>query len=199
LDIRRALLPNSPLRRFRLIEQLPLPGRGDMSPLAPIILDERMADFLLGLNYLDPVAAEYLHPISPALAAPCHLPLLQPLVSALGEDPRPAVNLVGEPRSGRRGFAAALAGEAGMTLVRLRLERLPAELPARLVELRRIEREAALLRLAVFVDAVSAEIGENKPAPALEDVLERLEAVVLVASGQPVHSQRPIRSVHPPN
>src|SRR5690606_14600263 len=48
------------------------------------------------------------------------------------------------------------------------------------------------------VDAVSAEIGENKPAPALEDVLERLEAFVIVASGQPVHSQRPIRYVHLP-
>ncbi|HLS59063.1 MAG TPA: hypothetical protein VK022_05490, partial [Paracoccaceae bacterium] len=198
LDIRRALLPESPLRRFRLIEQQALPGRVDMSLLAPIMLDERMADFLLGLNYLDPGAAEYLDPVAPALPAPCHLPLLRPLVSALGDDSRPAVDLVGEPRSGRRGFAAALAAEAGMTLVRLRLERLPAELARRLAQLRRIEREAALLRLAVFVDAASADGGESNRATALEDVLERLEAFAIVASGQPVHSQRPIRYVHLP-
>src|SRR3546814_4202350 len=79
LDVRRALLPTMPLRRFRLIE---CPGDG--GPLAPILLDERMADALRGLDYLDPRAREVLEPAPPAVPAPCHLPLLPPLLDEIG-------------------------------------------------------------------------------------------------------------------
>ncbi|MFN4090031.1 MAG: hypothetical protein ACK4QW_13465, partial [Alphaproteobacteria bacterium] len=69
-DVRRALLPTMPLRRFRLVD---CPGDG--GPLSPILLDERMADALWGLDYLDPRAREVLEPAPPAVPAPCHLPL----------------------------------------------------------------------------------------------------------------------------
>lgn len=186
LDVRRALLPTMPLRRFRLVE---CPGDG--GPLSPILLDERMADALCGLDYLDPRAREVLEPAPPAVPAPCHLPMVAPLVAALAEAARPAVNLIGAPRSGRRGVAAAVADRAGMGLLELRLDRLPAEPAARLAVLALVEREAALLRFAVLIDADAA--GEAGPATGLADAVERLEAFLIVVGERPVASDREVR------
>lgn len=197
-EVRQALLPDAPLRRFCLVQHQPLPGRSELGPLSPVTLDERMADFLRGISYLDPAVAEILDPAPPSLLADCHRPLLAPLLNTLQGDSRPAVNLIGEPRSGRRGFAAALAAETGMTLVQLRLDRLSTELPARLAQLRRIEREAALLRLAVIVDAAPADLPELHLAGVLEDVVERLEAFLIVLSAHPVSTDRPVRRLDIP-
>ena len=189
LDVRRALLPTMPLRRFRLVE---CPGDG--GPLSPILLDERMADALCGLDYLDPRARDVLQPASPAVPAPCHLPLVAPLVAVLAEAARPAVNLIGPPRSGRRGVAAAVADRAVMGLLELRLDRLPAEPAARLAVLALIEREAALLRFAVLLDADAAgEPGPGAGPTALADAVERLEAFLIVVGERAVASDREIR------
>src|SRR3546814_3270363 len=78
-----------------------------------------------------------------------------------------------------------------MGLLLLRLDRLPPEPAARLAALALVEREAALLRFAVLVDADTA--GEPGPAAALADAVERLEAFLIVVGERPVASDREIR------
>lgn len=188
MEVRRVLLPTMPLRRFRLIEFGPEPG-----PLAAIHLDERIADCLCGFDYLDPRVSEVLEPTPPAIAAPGHLPLLLPLLDALGTAARPAVNLIGPPRSGRRGVAAAIADRTGMGLLRLRLDRLPQDPSARLATFALIEREAALMRFAVLAEMPASDEPGSANADALADAVERLEVFLIVVGDRPIASRRDVR------
>src|SRR3546814_15887898 len=65
LDVRRALLPTMPLRRFRLIE---CPGDG--GPLAPILPDDRMAAARPGPDSPDPRPPAVRDPAPPPVPPP---------------------------------------------------------------------------------------------------------------------------------
>jgi hypothetical protein len=149
-----ALSPERPLRANRLLE---VHQSGAMSLLsAPLRIDERIAAFIKGLNYLD----ERLTPFLTALADPGMLPTSQKVVAEelrhwlAGADAKGLVQLVGAQSAAKSdvvGRAAALAGRRAFTV--------PADaLPSGAEEIATFERlwsrEARLQPLVLLIQGV---------------------------------------------
>jgi MoxR-like ATPase len=180
------LRPDAPLRRHRLVVlDGAVPGAAAGLPLR---LDERVADYLFGVNRLDARVAHLVRPVAPAPLTPEHREVVDRLASTLAatEGEWPAVNLVGAAGSGRRAVARALAERLGLSLLALDAPRLPAPGPERTATLRLLEREAVLLQCAYLV-----------PDEA-DDVVELLQGLVLVASSEPRQGDRASLAVHVP-
>jgi len=197
LSQRDSFLPGAPLRRFRLITLEPT---ADAMALRPLRLDDRMVDYLLGVNRLDERVATLLVPVPPALLAPSQRVWIDRLWTSIeagaGDGSRPVVNLIGPPRSGKQAAARALCDRAGLDLRRLDLKRLPAAGPERQDLLRLIEREALLLQFALYVDVAAPEDSpESAAALVTPEELDFLQALLIVGSSQRWRSKHEIRFV----
>lgn len=144
------LSESAPLRRFRLLHLALQPAQPIAS--SPMYLDERMVDYLRGVNHPD------------GRLAPAMRPLPDGLLTTGGSDQAARVadhvattrkttgdwlivNLVGPTDSGQRELAQAIASRMGVQVYQLDLIRLDAEARALL------ERESLLLQLAFYVEA----------------------------------------------
>jgi len=111
-----ALLPDAPLRRWRLIELAP--GQGPTS--SPLRIDERILHHLAGLRCVDERLAGLARPVPAAGAelVPSHRRLVGTAVAAWqGREPvLPVIQLVGHDPGAARGVAAAIASELGHEL-----------------------------------------------------------------------------------
>jgi SpoVK/Ycf46/Vps4 family AAA+-type ATPase len=145
------LLPDAPLRRFRLVG---VEHDGSPPGRRPLRLDDRIHDFLLGFDRLDERVARVLRPLEAAPVPPSHKPLVEPLARWLRStglrEPWPALNLVGPPRSGKSTLALAIAARAGLGLLRLAPDRLPQIAAERDELLRLVDREAILRQFVVY-------------------------------------------------
>ena len=152
-----ALSPKRPLRYAHLIEITQAPGQ----PLTGSALhaDERVVNYVKGLNYLD----DRVEPlVTPVIATPGELPPSQEAAiedvlrgwahaSALGEPT--VVQLLGTDASSKRAVAAAVADRIGRQLYRMPVELLPSD-PSALESLARLWwRESMMLPLALYLDA----------------------------------------------
>jgi AAA+ superfamily predicted ATPase len=149
-----AVAASGPLRHWRLIEVDRAPGQ----PLVRSLLrcDERILDFIKGLNRLDEVVGAWLTPIE--MMSGDGDPAAVPTLSHAWGSPHgpPPVVLFGAEASTRAATAAAAARECGRKLFRIEGRALPAA-PVDLDQLTRLwRREAALLPLALLVD-ITAE------------------------------------------
>jgi hypothetical protein len=197
LAARAALLPDSPLRRYRLIAA-DAPA-GAVASASPLRLDERITGYLLGVNRLDERVAELLQPVPRAPLSSDHRDLVDRLhreVAAVTTARRwPVANLVGPAHSGRRAVAQALCERLSLALYALDVARLPAAGPDRRETLRLLEREALLLRFAVYVDTGDAEGGERR-----EDVptavAEQLGLFILLGSHRRWRLERETVAAH---
>ena len=183
------LTPTAPLRRYCLIRL-----DGDLmsegaAALNAITLDERIADYLLGINRIDGRLSQCLRAVAQVQLPKArateiaelarHLPRMQHL---------PAV-FIGTEGSGRRAAAAALAHSQGLGLMEL--------VPERWLEALRagasnhtdrqgfglLAREAVLTRQVFLVDA--GRRGEGEPSLAwrfVEDALDVPEAPFFVVA-----------------
>ena len=163
-----ALSPQRPLRYAKLIEISQPPGQ----PLTGSALraDERVVNYIKGLNYLDDRIEPLVTPLAPP---PGELPPSQQAAiegvlrgwahaAALGE---PAVvQLLGSDASSKRAIGAAVAARAGRRLYRMPVELLPSD-PAALETLARLwARESVLLPLALYLDAGELDLVGDAPA-----------------------------------
>jgi hypothetical protein len=178
------LSPEGPLRRWRLIE-INQPGAQPLTT-SPLRADERIVNYLKGLNYLDDRLATLLQPLPPpadeeaeaAALPPSHQAAVGAILERLQHTAAgrrlPAVQLVGPDRASKQDVAGHVAASLG-----LRLYRLPAELiPAQAGELdtlaRLMQREAALWPLALYLDAHDVERPTSEgQEPALARFLAR--------------------------
>ena len=178
-----AFLPGSPLRQAELVEVEPAPHAGAPLAARPLRLPERIVGFLLGVNRLDEAVAPYVRPLAGAALAPEQAALAERLsleLAAAGDESGP-LQLVGPAGSGRAAVAHALCARIGLHAVALDAALLPERLHARRETLRRLEREAVLLRLAYVVDADLAPVGDDLAA-ALGPAL-----IVATAGPPPLH------------
>ena len=184
---RHALGPEAPLRRYRLVT---LEG-------GALRIEERVFDYLCGANRPDERAAELLSPAGAAPLASAHEKLVERLAgwyrAQAGNGMWPVLNLVGPPASGRQAIAQAFCARLGLRLYRLDTARLPAPGPQRHELFRLLEREAALLEAAFFVDA-----SETDGAEAAAHAIERLGAFLVVASRERRAGARPVLPVAVP-
>ena len=181
-----AVAASGPLRYWGLIEIHPRPDQALIS--APVRADERVVDYIRGLNAADARLEHLCSSLPPQLGDP--LPPSQEAtvgeavsvwVGSEGGSPAPILNLVGPDPVVRAGLAAEVAGRVGCTCCELAPERLLREPdPAGLLRLWR--RETILRRVALFVDPGELRAED---APRLASLLVDAGPAVIVGSREP--------------
>ena len=163
-----ALAPQGPLRYGRLLEiSQPVTMALTSSPLRA---DERIVNFIKGLNTLDDRLATLLEPVgagqAPVLSA-SQLVAVDSVLARLqrsgAETALPIVQLVGPDAGSRLAVAEQSAAALHRGLYRIAPEVLPPAGPDLETFARLLQRESLLLPVAVYVEA---EAAENLPAEA---------------------------------
>lgn len=180
-----ALSPERPLRYWRLIEinqptGTPLTASG-------LRLDERILNFIKGLNYLDDRLSPLLTLITPPplitsgdgpdTHATAVDDLVRRLQGAVALGRLPLIHLLGANSMGKQSLAARTAARLGLELFRLPVDLLPtgageAESFARLWQ-----RETALIPVALYLDAAEPSADGNQPPQILAHFLTRARSL----------------------
>ncbi|HEX8572910.1 MAG TPA: ATP-binding protein [Allosphingosinicella sp.] len=177
-----ALSPEGPLRYWQLI-QIHQPA-GTPLTRAALRADERIVNYVKGLNHLDDRLAALLAPIgdaAPESLPPSHLEVAAKLVRKAGQAGGRFALLGGERESKRR-IAAAVAGALGLVAFRLPAESIPAgaELD---VAARLLARDRRLIGLALLIDAHEVDgSGTDNSASRVRAFAEAAGGLVFVDS-----------------
>jgi hypothetical protein len=158
------LSPERPLRYWRLIE-INQPGGHPLST-SPLRADERIVNYIKGLNYLDDRLGPLVAPLDvPAVEAelpPSQQNAAQTIGHHLKQIPTgqslPTVQLLGADGPSKQLVAAHTAGALGLHVYRLPAPLLPAQ-AAELETLARLwHRESRLLPVALYLDAMGSDV-----------------------------------------
>lgn len=200
LMARSSFVPEAPLRRFHLVHLESVPCAA--LDARPLFLDERIADYLLGINRADERVMSFLQPLAPAPLVKDHHALadqLQQWLQASNQkDGQPGLNLVGRRGAGKRAVAYALCQRLGLQLFSLDMTRLPVPPAERYEALRLLERETLLLQMALYVDLNKAEAADRNVLATQEDDVKRLHAFLILGSHAPVQTETEMLSVSIP-
>jgi hypothetical protein len=178
-----ALLPDRPLRRWRLIEVLP----GDALTTSPLRIDERILHYLAGMRSID----ERLRPLAAPIGAPGALTSTQQevalrIVDALAHGPRetspPAVQLSGGDAESRRMVAAGACARMGLNLHAISAHAVPRGATEIDLFLRLWEREAALQPGALLLEYDDAPALEAAGEYAAKCIVETLRGPLLIST-----------------
>ena len=185
---RLLLLPDAPLRRFQLI----VAGPAESLSATPLHLAPRVLSFLGGADRCDERVLEVLRPLPEAPPVPSHAETVNRVAGwlrpRLGQGAWPRLNLVGPDGAGKAEAARALGRALQLRVLRLDLRRLAAQ-PG-LVPL--LERDSVLAQLAFYA---SADGLDDAGRAAVEDLLGRLRAFLILGSREPVRSSWPVLAV----
>jgi ATPase family associated with various cellular activities (AAA) len=181
--------PERPLRSWRLIEI----HQSGVQPLtvSPIKADERIVNYLKGLNYLDDRLHSLLAPLKlPAVEADldgCLAPSQQQVVAAIAHQLHavtywqhlPMIQLLGSDRASKQWVAAAVAEQFGLPLYRMRVELLPTHASDLETLIRLWQREIQLFPVALYLDGTAIEVGnpEKSAAAALQFFLDSIHGL----------------------
>ena len=154
-----ALSPNRPLRYWRLIE-INQPAAQPLTT-SPLRADERITNFVKGLNYLDDRLSSLLLPMQATRLQGELPPSQQQSVEAIAQalkqnwEAPPLIQLVGTDSLSKQLVAQQVAIGLGLQLYRLPIELLPT---ADLETFTRLwQRESLLLPIVLYLDAQDAE------------------------------------------
>lgn len=181
-----ALSPQRPLRYWRLLE-IHQPGA---QPLigAALAADERVVNFVKGMNYLDDRLSPLLAALPPASLPPSQQALADRLLDQLRHvlpgEPLPAVQLLGSDSVSKQAIAQTVAAAFGAQAYRLAAELLPAAVAEQETLLRLWQRESQLLPLALYLDAAEVERGDAT-ATWVRRFLARSSGLVFVDAREP--------------
>jgi hypothetical protein len=172
------LSPEGPLRRFRLLD-IHQPGAQPLTA-SPLAADERIVNYLKGLNYLDDRLAILLQPLAPPVSGelpPSQQAVVDAVVHRLEQAAPagrrlPVVQLVGADPASQRDVAVHAALALGLRLYRLPIELLPTQAGEIETLVRLMQREAALWPFALYLDA--HELERSGPAEGPSAALARL-------------------------
>lgn len=179
-----ALSPERPLRYWRLLE-INQPGA---QPLVSAALraDERIVNYIKGMNHLDDRLTPWLTPLPvvPSLP-PSQQQLSDTLLHAIqavpvGASP-PLIQLLGADSPSKQMLAQTLATALGVQVYQLAIEPLPTAMADQDTLLRLWQRECQLAPLALYLDVADLAAGEIHAA-ALKSLLARVGGLVFVAA-----------------
>ena len=182
-----ALSPHRPLRLARLVE---LGSTGTAALTAgPLRADERVINFLKGLNTLDERLAVLVRPAGSVTAlADSQQKVTASIVAHLRTvaefAPLPVVQLIGGDDASRVAIAAEVAQQLGRRLYRGTADALPGGAPE-VEQLARLwQRETVLLPVALYWEAAALEGGAGEASLPLQRFLEREGGLILVGVRQ---------------
>ncbi|HSG15882.1 MAG TPA: ATP-binding protein, partial [Anaerolineae bacterium] len=159
-----ALAPEGPLRFWHLLE-IHQPAGAALTASA-LRADERIVNYLKGLNTLDDRLDPFLYPFvdAPEQLPPSQTTMVDEILTHLRPEDRrsPVIQLLGADSASKQ-----LVAQAAADRLRLQLYRLPVNmLPDPADELNRLQRlwqrEAALLPVALYIDSHHAAGGEQE-------------------------------------
>jgi hypothetical protein len=171
------------LRYARLIE-ISQPGAMPLTS-SPLRADERIVNYLKGLNVLD----DRLASLAQLLDAPATIALsqqeivqhiLQRLRQGAAESVLPVVQLLGADSGSKLAVAGQVCAALNRRLYRLRADALPLQ-PAEIETLARLwQRESFLLPVALYLDAETVEAAPAEMASAIQRFLSREVGLVFL-------------------
>ncbi|MFZ0062338.1 MAG: ATP-binding protein, partial [Pyrinomonadaceae bacterium] len=185
-----ALSPERPLRYWRLVE-INQPGAQPFTTSA-LRADERILNYLKGLNYVDDRLTPFLVPLRPwdnTKALPesqqkAATTIIHKLQARNETHQLPVIQLPGNDSASKQLIASQAASTVGLHLYRLPAEWLPANATDLDTLARFINRESALLPVGFYVDAGdidrSAETPEGNRASVLNRFLTRINCLVFL-------------------
>jgi hypothetical protein len=198
-----ALSPERPLRYWRLIE-INQPGSQPLTTSA-LRADERIVNYLKGLNYLDDRLTPLLAPIPPVAEGKPLPPSQRQVVDAIlrhweqrdGRDngnrnsghavaPRmlPVVQLLGADEPSKRLVATHATAILGLHLYRLPSAFLPPQTGDQETLIRLWQRETALLPLALYLDA-QEQGNTQEGTQSMNRFLSRCDGALFFATREP--------------
>jgi hypothetical protein len=181
-----AISPLGALRYWRLVEV----HQHGAQPLttSPLRADERIINFLKGLNQMDDRLSVLMRPLDsaelatvPRSQAGDAARIVQRLRQAAGGSRLPVVQLIGPDQPSKEVFARAICAELGLVPYLLPSELLP-QAVSELEALGRLwERETRLAPVALYLDVFEADPAgrEGQPSP-VNRFLARTDGVVLL-------------------
>ncbi len=187
-----ALSPDRPLRAYRLIE-MNQPGATPLTAAA-LRADERIVNYLKGLNSLDDRLAPLMLPFEAGgamLLSPSQQKVADEIVALIEESvgPRaarerlPLVQLSGSDSTSKQLVAQRVAAAFGLDLLRQPIDAVPSDLAELETLLRLWERESRLLPIGLYIDASEAEArGTERPSGPHLRFLARAAGLVFVDS-----------------
>ena len=181
------LSPQAPLRYWRLIEI----NQAGSQPLTSSALrvDERIVNYIKGLNYLDDRLTTLLEPMGPSLDDG-ELPASQKavvnnLISKVQEGSAngrtPVIELLGADSDSKKLIARHLARQIGLNLYRLSIELLPTQTSDLETFARLWQRESLLLPIGLYIDANDFRTAnQSQTIAVLHNLLARIDAFVVM-------------------
>jgi ATP-dependent 26S proteasome regulatory subunit len=195
---RAMLLPSAPLRRFRLLTSS---EASTAQCWRPVRIDERVADYVRGMNRLDESVAHLVRPAEPAPLAGAHRALVDQLVrgaESATDQPWPLFQLTGPAGAGKKAIAGEFCAWAGLQLYTLDLRRLQLQNADRHWLLHVLEREAVLSRMALYVDVGDFDLADHLLTAAVRDWIERYGGVLFVGGRERWQCQRQVLHIAVP-
>jgi hypothetical protein len=175
-----ALTPNSPLRRWRLIEL----GTGQTLTLSPLRVDEWVLHYLTGTANSDERLTAMIQPVAPhADLVPSHQQLATQIATLWRQHPTdcPLMQLSGQDGS-KHAIAAAACEQLGWQLYVLSALVLPTQ-TADLHSLKVLwEREAVLRSAVLLIDCDAIEMTTSSRQDALLHLIEQLQCPLLMTN-----------------
>jgi hypothetical protein len=164
------LSPERPLRRWRLIE-INQPGHMPLT-VSPLRADERIVNYIKGLNYLDDRLAPMLFPLNTSAFQASLPPSQKEAVDLIVRQLRrertnwflPIIQLAGSDVQSKQLVAAHATAALGLRLLRLPAALMPSNAPELETLARLIEREMALWPFAIYVDQQDLDKSNLKEA-----------------------------------
>ncbi len=184
-----ALSPHRPLRYLRLLE-INQPGATPLTAAA-LRADERIVNYIKGLNVLDERLSTLLAPdssdapdLAPSQQSVADL-IAANLKSSTGNGNLPVVELLGVDSGSKHDVALHICAAAQRQLHRISIDALPTN-KAELENLARLwQRETRMLPIALYVDAEELGSGNSDMASGLQWFLSRDLGFVFVGLREP--------------
>ena len=178
-----ALSPHAPLRHWRLLE-INQPGTTPLTGAA-LGADERIVNYLKGINYLDDRLAPLLDPMAIVPMDEALPPSQQQLVDGISgrlkhsssTERMPVIELLGHDSASKRLIAGRVSAELGLNLQTIDFNTLPSQTGDFETFTRLWERESMLLPLALYIEINGATEAEKTQ---FKRFLQRSSGVVFV-------------------
>lgn len=197
-----AVAPNSPLRRWRLIEV----AEGRALALCPLRIDERILHYLVGNRYLDERLAGMVESLpETGELVPSHQKQAEQIAAVWSQTSAtsvlPVVQLCGAEPTSKKAIATKVCKMLNASLCVIPAQVMP-YVPSELENFIRLwEREAVLSGSALLLDCERIEMADSARTTAIERLIERVNGYLFVASRERIpFLQRPVVSfdVHKP-
>jgi len=176
-----ALSPEHPLRYWRLLD-IHQPGPQPLISAA-LSADERIVNFVKGLNHLDDRLTPLLSPLESVALPPSQQAIVDQLVEQLQHVPPgeliPAIQLIGSDSASKQAIAQATAATFGAQTLRLAAELLPGSVAEQETLLRLWHRESKLMPIALYLDATDVDSGDAA-AHSIKRFLSRVRSLSFI-------------------